>query len=357
MKRAMFDALMESTTDSIVFADIKGRYLDVSERKAENWGKTRREMIGLTDSDLMSKEEAAQAQEDSFYVIQTGKSIINVRRKAIRNEKVVWYSLSEHPWIDDNGKIVGTISITRNITCQIEQEQKIIAMSEQIIDMVKIVSHDLSSPLINISTIAKRIMRGSFGEINDEVFKAANEIYRRILKLRGVVLDYLHKFSNLDKGQEVEKENDIDLRKDVIDEVLEELEDCILDNNSNIDSSLGLIPYGIIICTNKDILKITYKNLITNALKYGGNGCTISFGFEDWGDRFALNVFNDGPEVPEQEVPFLFEPFVQGGNASKGEGLGIGLATIKNMICNLGGDMWHKTTWSKHPNFIFTVLK
>ena len=356
MKRSMFEALMATTTDSIVFADLNGTYIEVSQHKADNWGKTRKQMRRLNDFDLMSQSEAQQALEDSMHVIITGESIINCKRKGIRNNEEVWYSLSEHPWLDDEGKTIGTISISRNITDQVLEEQKAIAMSQQILDMVKIVSHDLSSPLINISVIAKRMMRGSFGEIPSEAYCAVNEIYSRILKLRGAVLDYLYKFTNLSEGQEVEKET-IDLRKDVIDEVLEELNEDIQDNNSSIDSKLGLIPEGrIIINSSKELLKIVYRNLISNALKYGGNGCVISFGFEDWGDRFALNVFNDGPPIPEEEQSSLFDPFVQGKN-SGGNGLGLGLATIRNMIRNLGGDMWHKTTWSNHPNFIFTVLK
>lgn len=357
MKREMFETLMKGE-DSIVFSDVNGTYVEVSQKKADNWGKTRKEMRGLTDFDLMSEEEAKQAREDSLKVMETGEPLINCRRPAIRNGEAVWYSLSEYPWFNElNGEIRGTVSVSRNMTEQVEQEQKTSAMSQQILDMVKIVSHDLSSPLITISANAKLILNRKFGEINPEVFNEVTNIYKRILKLRGVVLDYLHKFTNLSEGQEVEKEL-VDLRKDVIDEVLEELEEYIEDNKSIIDSALGLIPSGAIILeTNKVFLKIIYRNLISNALKHGGIGCVISFGYEDWGERFVLNVYDNGCGVPDDEIPFLFEPFIQGKNAPKGSGFGIGLATIRNMIRSLDGDLWYEKTFRGHSNFKFTILK
>jgi PAS domain S-box-containing protein len=365
MKGLMLIAYLQTTSDSVVFADLEGVYIEVSQKKADNWGRTREKMRGLTDFKLMSIEEAVQARKDSLQVINTGQPIVNCRRKAIRNGETVWYSLSEQPWLDyETDKIIGTISTTRDITEQVLQEEKSLAIFKQVLDMVKIVSHDLSSPLANISMLAKLSMRGNFKEnggcasleLDPLVVDAFTEIYHRTLNLRGAVTDYLHSFSNLTEGQELEKEL-VDVRE-LLDEVVEELEDEIRQNNSTIDSSLGEIPYGVVVVrVNRIQLKITYRNHIKNALKHGGENCIISFGYEGWGEGFTLNVFNDGPPVPGEEIQSLFEPFVQGKSVPKGDGLGIGLHIIRNMIRSNGGDMWYETTWSNHPNFKFTVLK
>ena len=86
MKRSMFAALMKETTDSVVFSDLNGTYVEVSEKKAANWGLSRREMIGKNDFYFMSQEEALQAREDSLRVLENGEPIIDCVRKAIRNE-------------------------------------------------------------------------------------------------------------------------------------------------------------------------------------------------------------------------------------------------------------------------------
>lgn len=360
----MFEAMMESANDSIVFDDLEGRHIEVSQKKADNWGKTRIEMRGLTDFDLMEPDEAQQSRDDSLRVIETGESIINARRKAIRKNVVVWYSVNKEPWFDENGKIIGTKSTSRDITEQVEQEERLVKTSQQLLEMITMVNHDLVAPITNIIALAKLSSKGNFGpedqrvslEMNDLIKNAFLELYHRTTKLRGSVYDYLHSFSNLTEGQEFEKEL-LDVRA-VIDEVIEELEELILDNNSTIDSSLGEMPHdAIFVHANRIQLKITYRNLIQNALKHGGRNGVISFGFERFDAYYILNVFNSGPPVPNDEIPYLFEPFVQGRCVTKGDGFGIGLCTIRNMIRSNGGDMWYETTLSNHPNFRFTLLR
>ncbi len=353
----MFKALMNATRDSVVFKDLEGRYAEVSIKKAMNWGLTPEEMRGKTDFHFMSLEEANRSREDSMSVIKTGVAIENSIREALRNEKTVYYSLSEYPWYNDLGILIGTISVSRDITDLVESKQEAVSMTKQVIEMLTIVSHDLSSPLISIDCGILKIMRGFHGKINKGVYKKLNDLHKRLLKQRGAILDYLHKFIVL--GDDPCMENELlDVRVDIIEEVLEELEEYINENGSLIDFSFGLIPPGaVIIHSSKAWLKITYRNLIMNALKHGGKGCIISFGFENRGDRFWLNVYNNGPAVPEDEIAGLFERFVQGKNVQKRDGLGIGLYTIRKMIQLLGGEMWYETTLSKHPNFIFSVLK
>jgi PAS domain S-box-containing protein len=366
MKSLFYEEMMDNTTDSIAYLSLDGRYLDVSQKKASNCGfKDRRDMIGKFDKDFfLVPEEAEIAWRQHVYVITTGNSIEDCTSQRTLDGKTLQYSVSRSPIKDSNGKIIGSHVTARDISDRVEQERKNNAMSQQVLDMVKIVSHDLSSPLTTISALAKQSMRGHFGkegsrvslELDQLAVNSFTEIYKRSLTLRGAVSDYLHSFSNLTEGQELEKEL-VDVRE-LLDEVVEELEDEIRQNNSTIDSSLGEIPYGVVVVrVNRIQLKITYRNLIKNALKHGGENCTISFGYEGWGEGFTLNVFNDGPPVPKEEIQSLFEPFVQGKSVPKGDGLGIGLHIIRNMIRSNGGEMWYETTWSNHPNFKFTVLK
>lgn len=359
MKRSFFDALTANPVDSITITDFEGKYLAVSQKKADNWGLERQKMIGLTDFDLMTPEEAAISWDLSLQVIQTGEPIKDSIQRVVRNDREVYYSVSKYMTKCDigNEETPVIVSISRDITKRIEIEQRNNAMLMQIIDMIKMVSHDMSSPLISISSQVKLIMRTNFGPVSDSVLAALDGVHKRLLKQRRAVLDYLHKFSSLDENQQIEKEL-LDLRADIIDEVLFEIEELIEDNRSKIDASLGLIPIGaVIVFSCKEQLKIVYRNLIVNALKHGGEGCIIALGFEEYANYFQPNVWNNGPAVPENEIANLFEPFMQGKNAPKGSGLGIGLHTVRKMIRNLGGDMWYETTRGNNPNFLFTIMK
>lgn len=356
MKSAMHEALMLVSTDSICFIAADGRYAGVSEKKAQNCGLSRREMIGKRDSDFMNEKEAALAMEEHQLVMRTGESIEGKICPRTRNGEVYWYSVSRHPWIDDTGSfIVGSIVIARNITKRIEAEIEKDNLVAQILSMLQIVTHDLSSPLTLIEFDLKLIMRGNFGKITDKVRNALDSIRKSIVNQQKAVLEYLHKFNMLEDGKPPKKEL-CDVRTDIIDPVLIELQELIENNGSSIDSTFGLIPAGkVTVFTDKEWMRIVFRNLIMNALKHGG-GCVISFGYIDMGTYYLFNVYNNGEPIPEDILPTLFNKFVQGESGKK-NGIGLGLFVLKKQMQLLGGDMWCEPTKENHPNFLFSHPK
>jgi signal transduction histidine kinase len=106
---------------------------------------------------------------------------------------------------------------------------------------------------------------------------------------------------------------------------------------------LGSIPIGTIsIKANKTWLKAVLRNLFGNAMKYGGVGCTIAFGFEDHGhgSYYRLNVYNNGKSIGEEHRDRLFTRFGRIDDSSGGsaEGVGLGLYLIKEIVRKYGGD-------------------
>jgi len=151
----------------------------------------------------------------------------------------------------------------------------------------------------------------------------------------------------------------LDLRQDIIDVVLDELADDIVDHGITIDNRLGAIPSGCIdVSANKIWLKAVYRNLFSNAIKYGGRGCTISFGFESHESHYRLNVYNSGGPIAEEDCHKLFAGFGRsralGGPSSKG--LGLGLHFIKKIILAHGGKIWYEAK-ADGANFVFTLPK
>lgn len=85
------------------------------------------------------------------------------------------------------------------------------------------------------------------------------------------------------------------LHEDISTIVLDELADEIPNNGIMIDNRLGTMPAGsIAISADKTWLKAVYRNPFTNAIKYGGRGWTISFGFEPHESHYRLNVDHSG---------------------------------------------------------------
>lgn len=78
------------------------------------------------------------------------------------------------------------------------------------------------------------------------------------------------------------------------------------------------------------------ENLLTNALRYVPGGGTVRL--EVSGDPApALTVRDDGPGVPDEELPRLFDRFYRGEAARAGEGTGLGLAIVRGIVEAHGG--------------------
>jgi len=83
-------------------------------------------------------------------------------------------------------------------------------------------------------------------------------------------------------------------------------------------------------------------NLLVNALRYVPEGGTVELGLEPDSDRkrFRLTVSDDGPGVPAEELPHVFERFYRGARDPKARdqsGSGLGLAIVKEIVERHGG--------------------
>lgn len=77
-------------------------------------------------------------------------------------------------------------------------------------------------------------------------------------------------------------------------------------------------------------------NLIENAVKYGTSETKIEVSLVEKTKFFALTISDNGPGIPEKDLPFIFDKFyrVFRKDTEEIEGFGIGLAYVKK-ICEL----------------------
>jgi len=112
----------------------------------------------------------------------------------------------------------------------------------------------------------------------------------------------------------------------------------------------------IFIKANRFWLRTVFRNLLKNAIKYGGKGGAIAIGFEDHGSSYKFNVYNSGKPVLEEYRNKIFAKFASFGNNGNGDesGIGLGLYLVKKIIQNHGGDIWYEAQ-EDGSNFIFTL--
>jgi signal transduction histidine kinase len=183
-----------------------------------------------------------------------------------------------------------------------------------------------------------------------------NDLYGRINKLLGTAEDFLGKTSII-KGDIQVKRKALDLRVDIIDPILEEFSHEIEVQHITIDNRLGAIPADQISISGDMIwLRIVFRNLFCNAIKYGGNGCSIAFGFEERSPYRQFNVYNSGAPIPADCRDKLFKKFSRIESAGKTEvrGMGIGLYLVREILQKHGGEIWYEAK-ENGSNFVFTL--
>lgn len=95
-------------------------------------------------------------------------------------------------------------------------------------------------------------------------------------------------------------------------------------------------------------------NLISNAIKYNTVGGRVEIGLTADADHVWLVVTDDGPGIPESELPRLFERFFRSELVRKSttHGSGLGLAISREIVRAHGGDISVRTVIDEGTTFI-----
>ncbi|MEO0293556.1 MAG: PAS domain S-box protein [candidate division WOR-3 bacterium] len=126
-KSRLLTSLLDNIPDRIYFKDEKSRFIAVSNSLVK-WLKARsaEEMIGKTDFDYFTEEHAEAAFQDEQEIMKTGKPIEGkIEKETHPDGRITWVSTTKIPRYDENGNVIGTLGISRDITDKLLAERKL----------------------------------------------------------------------------------------------------------------------------------------------------------------------------------------------------------------------------------------
>jgi len=120
-------ALMNTTPDRIYFKDRESRFVLVNHAMLEfHHFSDNAEILGKTDFDLFLPEHAKEAMNDERFVVNTGEAIVGkLERENFPDGRITWCSTTKVPLRDGTGQIIGTCGISRDVTEQQAQSEKL----------------------------------------------------------------------------------------------------------------------------------------------------------------------------------------------------------------------------------------
>jgi signal transduction histidine kinase len=100
------------------------------------------------------------------------------------------------------------------------------------------------------------------------------------------------------------------------------------------------------------------RNLVENALKYGGDGLRrIQVGYRENRNHHVISVQDDGAGIRGPDTRKIFGLFARSSNAGGVQGLGLGLSIVKELARQHNGDVWVEPTAERGAAFFVSLSK
>jgi diguanylate cyclase (GGDEF)-like protein/PAS domain S-box-containing protein len=117
-ERNLLATLLDNIPDMIYFKDAQSRIIRSNQAHARRVGMNDpAQMIGKTDFDLFAEEHAREAYEDEQAIMRTGQPLVDKEEKeTFLDGHALWVSTTKMPRRDQQGRIIGTFGISRDIT-------------------------------------------------------------------------------------------------------------------------------------------------------------------------------------------------------------------------------------------------
>ena len=202
-------------------------------------------------------------------------------------------------------------------------------------DFVANVSHELRTPLTAIRGYVEALSEGDADPEERRRFLAV--ITRHAERMERLVKDLL-RLARLDAGQETLAIVSCDAQA-IVQAVVADLTRALEERHQRVEVSVA--PGAESIHADPAKLHDALRNLVANAITYAPENTTIRIETTRIDARATIAVSDEGPGIPEEDLPRVFERFYRVDKARTRDpgGTGLGLAIVKHLVGLHGGEV------------------
>jgi PAS domain S-box-containing protein len=379
-ERDLLRMVIDDLPDNIYAKDKQGRFVLNNPSHAHSLGaKSAAEMKGKSDFNFFPRELAAQFYTDEQAIIKSGQPLINQEQyKPVMGDPTGakrWSVTSKVLWRDQQGNVLGTVGITRDIhefkliqealrqsedklrqfTSQLERSNR------ELQDFAYVASHDLQEPLRKIVVFGERLKEKCGAQLDAEARDYLERMQKAASRMQTLINDLLTFSRVTSKARPFAP---VDLAE-VAQEVVTDLEGRIAQVKGRVE--LGALPT---IDAEALQMRQLLQNLIGNALKFRRpeEPPVVKVEAQIITDRLPqaapdappqplcrLTISDNGIGFDEKYLDRIFNVFQRLHSRSEYEGTGMGLAIVRKIALFHGGDVTAKSQPGRGATFIMTL--
>ncbi len=204
-------------------------------------------------------------------------------------------------------------------------------------EFVANVSHELKTPMTTIAGYIDGILDGTIPPQRQQYYlQIVSDETKRLSRLVRSMLDVsrLQSEGGISEDQKVH----FDLCE-ACGQVLISFEQKI--NEKNLDIQVEMPEHPVFTIAHRDHITQVIYNLMDNAVKFCPQGGVLALKILEGGSKAYVSVTNDGPTIPPEELPLVFDRFhkIDKSRAENRESWGLGLYIVKTIVCGHGEDI------------------
>jgi len=346
-ERDLLQALMDNIPDAIYFKDAASRFTRINRAHAQRMGLNDPEgAIGKTDFDFYEEKFAQETYADEQEIVKTGQSLIGKIEKIwMKDGKNRYVSATKVPIKDKEGRVMGTVGISRDITNLKQMEEELRRYSTHLEELVEertrklrevermaaigetaaMVGHDLRNPLqviVNTVYLLKKLSESELPQYREgENKRGYVDLFRAIEAQVG----YMNKI--VADLQDYARPVEPDFVENGVHQLINEtLSTVTIPETVEVSK---MIPEDLpLLMADPALMKRVFTNLITNALQAMPNGGQLTIEAHTTEESMFISFQDTGVGIPEGNFPKLFQPLF----TSKSKGTGFGLAVCKRLV-------------------------
>ncbi len=190
------------------------------------------------------------------------------------------------------------------------------------------VAHELRTPLATVLSYIEGFQDGVMKPTEDNLAVVHSEVVR----LKRLVED-IQELALTESGSLKLRQERFDL-VEVLSEVCERLEPLFREKGQRmVKECSGQVE----LVADRDALSRAVRNVLYNAHKHTPKETTVRVSLTTDGDFAKLEIQDDGPGIPPDHLPYIFERFYKADHSGTVGGTGIGLTIAKELVEAQGG--------------------